>query len=390
MRQDEEVDINARVIALYLPQFHPIPENDEWWGKGFTEWTNVARAKPLFRGHDQPRIPADLGFYDLRMPEIREQQAELARGAGVEGFCYWHYWFGNGRRILERPFTEVLESGKPNFPFCLAWANHSWTSKTWQKTGRRSEVLIDQRYDGEADYLAHFRAVLPAFRDPRYIRVDGKPMFVIYDVRAIPDLGVFLRLWREEALANGLSGIHFVAYSESTSSWRIGPDGGKHRIIPRPDMAQEVYQSLLALGVDAIASSGKNRAEMLAKGRCARLVSIALHLAGMDRAQRPYDYREIIKNLFVPEDAWENVYPMVIPQWDRSPRTGSCYDVYRGSTPDLFRESAREAISLVRKKKPEHQIIFARSWNEWAEGNYMEPDLTFGRGYIEALKSAIN
>ena len=155
-------------------------------------------------------------------------------------------------------------------------------------------------------------------------------------------------------------------------------------------MAQEVYQSLLALGVDAIASSGKNRAEMLAKGRYARLVSIALHLAGMDRVQRPYDYREIIKNLFVPEDAWENVYPMVIPQWDRSPRTGSCYDVYRGSTPDLFRESAREAISLVRKKKPEHQIIFARSWNEWAEGNYMEPDLTFGRGYIEALKSAIN
>lgn len=382
--------MSARVIALYLPQFHPIPENDEWWGRGFTEWTNVAKAKPLFRGHDQPRVPADLGFYDLRMPEIREQQAELARSAGVEGFCYWHYWFGSGRRILERPFSEVLESGKPDFPFCLAWANHSWTSKTWQKSGKRSEILIEQRYDGEADYLAHFHAVLPAFRDSRYIRVDGMPMFMIYDVRAIPDIAVFLRLWREAALANGLPGIHFVAYSESTSSWSISPNGTRKRVVPRPDMAADVYQNLLALGVDAIASSGKNKAEMLARGRFARLFGIAMHLAGVNRMQRPYDYREIIKNLFVPEEAWENVYPTVIPQWDRSPRTGSCYDVYSGSTPELFRESVVEALSIVRRKKPEHRIILLRSWNEWAEGNYMEPDLTFGHGYINALKSALS
>ncbi len=381
--------MSARVIALYLPQFHPIPENDQWWGKGFTEWTNVARAKPLFRKHDQPRIPADLGFYDLRMPEIREQQACLARDAGIEGFCYWHYWFGSGRRILERPFNEVLASGKPDFPFCLAWANHSWSSRTWQKSGKRAEILIEQRYECEPDYRSHFQAVLPAFRDPRYIRVDGKPLFVIYDVRAIPDARAFLQSWREAALANGLPGIHFVAYSESTSSWSISPEGEKKRVVPDPNMAADVYRSLLALGVDAIASSGKNRAEMLAKGRLARLIGIALHLAGLNRTQKPYAYRDIIRNLFVPEDAWENVYPMIIPQWDRSPRTGSCYDVYFGSTPELFRESVLEALSIIRRKKPEHQLILLRSWNEWAEGNYMEPDVTYGRGYVDALKSAL-
>jgi hypothetical protein len=385
----ENTEMSPRVIALYLPQFHPIPENDIWWGKGFTEWTNVAKAKPLFRGHQQPRIPADLGFYDLRMSEVREAQANMARDAGVEGFCYWHYWFGNGRRILERPFNEVLQSGRPDFPFCLAWANHSWSSKTWKKTGKNSEMLIEQRYDGEADYRAHFDAVLPAFKDKRYIRVDGKPLFVIYDVRAIPDVSLFLRLWRRLAGENNLPGIHFVAYSESTSSWRVMPDGEKRRVLPRPDMAGEVFASLLALGVDAIASSGKNRAEMLAKGRYSRLFNIMLHLLGWDRMQKPYDYRCIMGNYYVPEDSWDNVYPSIIPQWDRSPRTGSTYDVYTGSTPELFRESVISAKKRILDKSPEHQILILRSWNEWAEGNYIEPDLRFGDGFVKALKSAL-
>ena len=165
-----------RLIAFYLPQFHPIPENDEWWGRGFTEWTNVAKAVPLFRGHYQPHFPADLGFYDLRVPEVREAQAAMAKAYGIEGFCYYHYWFGHGRRLLERPFNEVLSSGKPDFPFCLCWANDTWTG-IWH--GAPNKVLIEQRYPGVEDYKAHFYALLDAFRDPRYMTVDGKKIFII-------------------------------------------------------------------------------------------------------------------------------------------------------------------------------------------------------------------
>lgn len=188
----------VRVIALYLPQYHPIPENDEWWGKGFTEWTNVGKAKPLFRGHYQPRVPADLGYYDLRLSEVREAQAELAREAGVEAFCYYHYWFGDGKQLLERPFNEVLASGKPDFPFCLCWANHSWTNKTWLKshTFAENKMLMEQRYLGEKDYTEHFYSVLPAFKDKRYVTVDGKPMFTVYDTLNFDDLPTFLTTWR--------------------------------------------------------------------------------------------------------------------------------------------------------------------------------------------------
>lgn len=144
-----------RIIAFYLPQFYPFKENDEWWGKGFTEWTNVGRAKPLFKGHYQPRVPADLGYYDLRVPEVRVQQAELAREAGIEGFCYWHYWFGNGKQLLQRVFDEIIESNQPDFPLCLGWANHSWYAKTWDKNSK-DKLLIEQIYGGEEDYKLHF------------------------------------------------------------------------------------------------------------------------------------------------------------------------------------------------------------------------------------------
>lgn len=173
----------ARLIAFHLPQFHPTSENDQWWGKGFTEWTNVARAKPLFPGHYQPRIPTDLGFYDLRLPEARHAQADLAREYGIAGFCYYHYWFG-GRRILERPVNEILSSGEPDFPFCLCWANHSWNN-TWQGT---QEMLIEQTYPGREDHVSHFNWLLKAFTDERYIKIDGKPLFMIYFPDDVPEV----------------------------------------------------------------------------------------------------------------------------------------------------------------------------------------------------------
>lgn len=189
---------SAKIIAFYLPQFHPIKENDEWWGKGFTEWHNVVKAKPLFRGHYQPKLPGDLGFYDLRLPETREAQAQLAKEAGVYGFCYWHYWFGNGRRLLERPFNEVVASGKPDFPFCLAWANHSWYAKTWDPN-KKDKLLIEQLYPGAEDNEKHFYELLAAFKDDRYIKVDDKPLFAIFKPLQVDNVSAFIEQWQDLA-----------------------------------------------------------------------------------------------------------------------------------------------------------------------------------------------
>ena len=205
------IENKARVIAFYLPQFHPIPENDKWWMKGFTEWTNVGKARPLFPGHYQPKVPADLGYYDLRVPETRKAQADMAKEYGIEGFCYWHYWFGNGKRLLERPFNEVLASGEPDFPFCLAWANESW--RGFFHGVKTKETLITQLYPGKDDYIAHFNEVLPAFKDHRYITVEGKPIFVIYQPFDHPEMKDFIELWRTLAKQNGLKGIHFVGHT---------------------------------------------------------------------------------------------------------------------------------------------------------------------------------
>src|SRR4030067_795308 len=199
----------ARVIALYLPQYHPIPENDEWWGKGFTEWTNAAKAKPMFRGHYQPHTPADLGFYDLRVSETRIAQAEMAREYGIEAFCYYHYWFA-GKRVLERPFNEVLESGEPDFPFCLCWANQTWTC-IWHGAPKR--VLIEQTYPGYDDHRNHFDVLLRAFTDRRYVTVDGKPLFLIYEPLDIPEVKKMTELWRKWAEQAGLKGLYLVGYS---------------------------------------------------------------------------------------------------------------------------------------------------------------------------------
>ncbi len=378
--------MNARIIALYLPQFHPIPENDEWWGKGFTEWTNVAKAKPLFRGHYQPRIPADLGFYDLRLPEVREQQAELAREAGIEGFCYYHYWFGNGKQLLERPFNEVLTSGKPDFPFCLCWANHDWTNKTWKKGSsiRRDSMIMQMQYSME-DHRQHFMSVLPAFKDPRYIRVDDKPLFAVWAPRDIPDVSAFIDLWQQLARENGLPGIHFVGYTQN-SSGRSVKDG--HWTLWDPNQASEHYSDLLGRGFDAVMSSGLGRAQSICHGKWSMLW---FHLKNQTflHSMLRTDYAKVMNHYYVPEDAWENVYPTLLPQWDRTPRAGIKTDPLVGSTPELFQHSVEDALHLVKDKQPQHQILFLKAWNEWGEGNYVEPDMKFGHGYLQAIRNAV-
>lgn len=378
----------ARYIALYLPQYHPIPENDSWWGKGFTEWTNVAKAKPLFRGHYQPHVPADLGFYDLRLPIVREQQAEMAKKSGVEGFCYWEYWFGGkNRQLIEKPFKEVLESGNPDFPFCLGWANESWSNKSWHAKSSmvKSQVLMEQRYSVD-DYIEHFYHILPAFLDSRYIKVDGKPLYLVFKPFNIPNANEFIEIWQDLAKKNGLPGIYFVGVMHNISY--VQHSSGKHTI-PNVNMAKELYQSVLDLGFDAVNSRGMSRSEVLYDGRFVKMFKMALKkYLHLDLILK-YNYKKITQNLFVEEDKWENVFPTVFPNWDRSPRSGKKAVVYYNSTPQEFKNQLCAVEEIVKEKNDEHKIIFIQSWNEWGEGNHMEPDLKYGHGYLDALKDTV-
>ena len=377
--------MKPRIIGLYLPQYHPIPENDEWWGKGFTEWNNVVKAKPLFRGHYQPHLPADLGFYDLRLPEVREQQAELAREAGLEGFCYYHYWFGNGKQLLQRPFEEVLASGKPDFPFCLCWANHDWTSKTWKKGSnfRRDTMIMKMEYSHE-DYIRHFNYLLPAFRDPRYIKVDGKPLFAVWAPRNILDGREFIDLWQKLAQENGLKGIHFVGQTDNTGKALSGKKANYYSA----DMAKDYYKSVLDMGFDAVMSQGYRRAVALAQGRAKMMLKLLSFISFMPTYSK-IDYGRLMDNYYVEEDRWENVYPTLLPQWDRTPRAGSKTEIVTGTSPEKFQHYTEQAIQIIANKQPEHQILFLKSWNEWGEGNYVEPDQKFGHGWLQAIGNAI-
>ena len=290
--------MKARVIALYLPQFHPIPENNRWWGPGFTEWTNVAKAKPLFKGHVQPKIPADLGFYDLRLPEVRQQQADLAHEAGIEGFCYYHYWFG-GKQLLERPFNEVLASGKPDFPFCLCWANHSWSNKTWNRKSnmQSNSMLIEQTYPGYDDDYNHFMNVLPAFRDKRYITIDGKPVFFLYNPWEHTRVKEWIVTWRKLAQENGLPGLHFVSMCDATLTFKLNPDGTKSRVLPNVDSSQDLFQTVLDMGFDAVNCIGMRRGEMLSEGRMLNLCKTILRKAGLPIGKF-FDYSRTVKGFF--------------------------------------------------------------------------------------------
>lgn len=381
----------ARVIALYLPQFHPIELNNEWWGKGYTEWNNVAKARPLFKGHYQPKIPADLGFYDLRLSETREAQAELAKDAGIEGFCYWHYWLGKGKTLLTRPFDEVLESGKPDFPFCLGWANHSWTNTLWTKSKafHKSKTFLEQTYIPE-EYEDHFYDVLPAFKDKRYIRVDGKPIFYVFAPRSIPDAKLFISKWQELAKKNGLPGIYFIGMTSNLLSTVKQSDGkNQFHFASTNEPAALRYNEILNMGFDAVNSRGQYRAELILSGKIKKYVYTAIRRLFNINFLKVFDYRKIIKNLFVEEDKWENVYPTLLPNWDRSPRSGKEANIYVNSTPDNFKKHISDALNLIKDKEDEHKILFLMSWNEWGEGNYVEPDLKYGHGYLDAIRETI-
>jgi radical SAM superfamily enzyme YgiQ (UPF0313 family)/tetratricopeptide (TPR) repeat protein/glycosyltransferase involved in cell wall biosynthesis len=349
--QKSSPDKSVRLIAFYLPQYHPIPENDHWWGKGFTEWTNVAKGKPLFPGHYQPHLPADLGFYDLRLPEVRRAQAELARDYGIYGFCYYHYWF-NGKLLLERPLQEVLKSGEPDFPFCLCWANENWT-RAWD--GGDNQILIEQKYSEEDD-LQHIRYLWNIFQDRRYIRIKGKPLFLVYRANRFPDPLKTTTLWREEARRLGIGELYLCRVesfpTEHTDPTRIGFDAAVEFQPDWTKLTREVRD--------------ERNPEFNA-----------------------FRYEKVVEEMLRKGKPGYKRFPCVTPSWDNSPRQKDRGAILTDSSPDLFEKWLRATIERFDTEYGDERIVFINAWNEWGEGNHLEPDLKFGRSYLEATKRAL-
>ena len=347
---DDSARSRPKALAFYLPQFHPIPENDAWWGRGFTEWANVARAKPLFPGHYQPHMPGELGYYDLRVPEVREAQAELARSHGIHGFIYYHYWF-HGKRLLERPFNEVLASGSPDFPFALCWANGSWT-RNWDGEGT---VLMDQAYSEEDD-LAHILWLLDAFADKRYITIDGRPLLLIYRPMMLPDSNRTIDLWRREVKRAGFPDL-YVSWVESWES----PPGGPG-----------------AFGFDASVSFMPPRGPR--------------HFLPLEsaRSHRIFDYEDAAEaHLGRPKPEWKR-FPSVMVGWDNTARRPVGATIFEGATPDAYARWLERTVESVADVREEENYIFLLAWNEWAEGNHLEPDQHSGRAFLEATRAVLS
>jgi len=346
-----ERDDQVRVLAYYLPQFHPIPENDEWWGPGFTEWTNVAQATPYFEGHYQPHVPGELGYYDLRLPEVREAQAALAREYGISGFCYYYYWF-SGRRLLERPLSEVLALGRPDFPFCICWANENW-SRRWD--GSEHEVLVQQVHDAATDE-AFIRDVIPIFKDPRYIRLNGAPLLIVYRLSLLPSPLETAQRWRRICAEEGVGRIHLCMAEtfELSHPHNYGFDSA----VQFPPHG--------------------NRAP----GRNHELKWFSEGFSGWT-----FSMRDVVADQMARELPEYKRFPGVMTSWDNTPRKKSAGHVFLDSSPEVYELWLRHAVDIARRTLPEgERLVFVNAWNEWAEGAHLEPDRRYGRAYLEATR----
>lgn len=343
----------VKLIAFYRPQFHPIPENDEWCGPGFTDWTDVVQASPQFQGHYQPRLPRDLGFCDLRLPAARRAQADLAREHGIHGFCYDHYWF-NGKRLLERPFDEVLRSGEPDFPFCLCWANEPWSRR---RADGRAEVLQAQTYSDEDD-RSHLRALLPALADRRAIRVEDKPLFLVHRPVDLPNPGRTIATWRRMIKAAGLPGIHLVAVDHGENDrWDPIAAGFDAALLFQPQWP--ILRQTPPIPID-----GKDRLKV-------------------------YDYQSVWPALANLPGTPARQYETAVPGWDNSARNGDAALVLHNSTPEAFESWLRLLVHRAAERPSAHRLVFVNAWNNWAEGCHLEPDSRSGRAYLEATRRAL-
>ena len=366
-----------KFLAYYLPQYHPIPENDEWWGKGFTEWTNVKKALPVYKGHKQPIIPGELGYYDLLKDiDVQKKQADLAKQYGIDGFIYYQYWFGGGKMLLEKPAEKMLADKSIDLPFCFCWANETW-SGIWH--GAENKILIEQKYLGKNDYIQYFEYLLPFFKDDRYIKIDNKPVFHIYRVDDIPDLQVFLETLNNLAIKNGFKGIHFIATGNVFSQ----------NVMNNPLIQQVV-------GLDLFQKLRKIHLLYFKEGtflyQLEQKIKYRLgYLDELGKRRKPMviDYKKSLKKLFI--DVPHSKYlPCIIPNWDNSPRSGKISLILKNSTPELFKKYIEKVLKSIEKSDYKPDFIIIKSWNEWAEGNYLEPDQIYGRKWLEVIKELKN
>ena len=352
-----------RIIAFYLPQYYPTDFNDKWWEPGFTEWTNVAKAKPLFPGHYQPKLPGELGFYDLRLPQTRERQAELAKIAGVESFMYWHYWT-DGKKVLNEVFEEVVKSGKPDMGFSLCWANHSWTKCAWNGY-KKSTLLLEQKYPGRDDHVKHFYDLLPAFKDRRYTRVNGKLLFAIFSPYQFPNVNGFISLWNELAKKEGLNGFYFVALNKD----------------------QNRASEMINLGFDAVADDYMDGFRQQCYMYSGLPFRILRRFFGLVFGNNYKEYCDYVVRRFKVE---KMKHPCIYPNWDHSARSGKLATMFRNAEPSVWRVFCKRIFKECSTRNPQENLVFVKSWNEWGEGNYLEPDRKYKRGYINKLREAID
>jgi len=348
------VDTRIKAIAFYLPQFHPIPENDRWWGRGFTEWTNVVRGKPQFPGHYQPHVPGELGFYDLRLLEIQRRQIELAKSYGLHGFCYHHYWFG-GTRLLRRPLDQLLANPELDFPFCLCWANENWTRR-WD--GLEADVLIAQQHSPEDD-LAFIRDIEPALRDPRYIRIDGRPLLLVYRPALFPDARQTASRWRAYCREAGLGDLFLV----STHAFdHIDP---------------------AEFGFDAAVDFAPNN--MNAKAITETIPGLNPKFQGAI-----YDYRYLVANSLGYRSPKYTLFRSVAPMWDNEARRQGRGSLFVHYSPELYGEWLTNVCRYTETHLgPTMPFVFINAWNEWAEGTHLEPDRRFGYAFLQATADAL-
>ena len=352
---------NKRIIAMHLPQYYPFPENDEWWGKGFTEWRNVAKAKPRFRNHYQPHLPSDLGFYDLRLPECRIEQEKLATEYGIYGFCYYHYWF-NGHVIMEKPVEMKLANPEEKMPFIFCWANEDW-HRNWE--GGFNVKLLEQKYSEEDD-IAHFNYLLPYFKDSRYIRINNKPILVLYKIHYIPNLDRMIETFQTEAKKNGFE-LYICKMESAGNQGKEWMKKGIDASIDFQPIHSETYLSKIT-------------------------IANALHfLFKKDLYPKHYSYAELVKKACKLLNSDYKLYPCCCPMWDNScRRVGRPYTAYIGSTPSLFKKWFKYIYETFKPYSKDENLIFINAWNEWAEGCHLEPDLKHGRAYLEVIKEVVD